>query len=40
MLYENPKMEILKIEVPDVICMSVTDPPVEEGSDADGNWDV
>lgn len=40
MLYENPRMEILKLEVIDVICASVGDPenPNFNGSDADGEW--
>lgn len=40
MLYENPKLEILKIEEVDVICASKGDPqkPNFDGSDADYEW--
>lgn len=40
MLYENPRMEILKIEVVDVICASVGDPenPNFDGSDTGYEW--
>lgn len=40
MLYENPRMEILKLEVIDVICASVDDPEnkYNGSSDADYEW--
>jgi len=40
MLYENPKLEILKFETIDVICASNDNPDkgFNGSSDADGNW--
>lgn len=39
MLYQEPRMEILKFETADVICASVVTPDTpEDGSNAGGEW--
>ena len=39
MLYQKPKMEILKFEIQDVICASIVTPDIpEDETGAGGSW--